>query len=167
MKILVVSPVPTYATWDVFEGHVSGLRASGVEVERMNYSKIWNMFVDFKEFMEVTGRAEFNTVNHTLLAGDRIVLAAITLDVDLVHFIAPMHVNPVTLKVLKQDASVKSSAYCTECPYDDQWALKLAELFDYCFVCDKMSEPVFREHNPQTKYLGPAYNPATHCRTRA
>jgi len=167
VKVLVVSPVPTYATWDVFEGHVQGLRANGVEVERMNYSKVWNMFADFKEFMEVTGRAEFNTVNHTLLAGDRIVLAAITLEVDLVHVVAPMHVNPVTLKVLKQYTNVKTSAYFTECPYDDQWALKLAELFDYCFVCDKTSEPVFAEHNPKTKYIGHAYNPEKHWRNGA
>lgn len=162
MKILVVSPVPTYATWDVFEGHVAGLRAAGAEVEDMNYSKVWNMFADFKEFMEVTGRAEFGSVNHVLLAGDRIALAAIVLGVDLVHFIAPMYVTPTTLKVFKQHTKIKTSAYFTECPYDDAHALAFAELFDYCFVCDKTSEPVFAERNPHTKYIGHAYNPAKH-----
>jgi len=162
VKILTVSPVPTYATWDVFEGHVQGLRANGVEVERMEYSKIWNMFADFKEFMEVTGRAEYNSVNHTLLAGDRVVSAAIVLKPDLVHFIAPMHISPVTLRVLKEYANVKTSAYFTECPYDDEWAFRLAEFFDYCFVCDKVSVGPFRERNPNTHYVGHAYNPDVH-----
>lgn len=162
MKILVVSPVPTYATWDVFDGHVSGLRANGVDVIPFNYSKVWNMFVDFKEFAEVTGRVEYNAVNHALLAGDRIVLSAITLDVDLIHFVAPMHVNPATLRVLKQYTRIKTSAYFTECPYDDGWALDMAELFDYCFVCDKTSEPVFGERNPHSKYVGHSYDPERH-----
>lgn len=162
MRILAVSPVPTYATWDVFDGHVQGLLANGVEVERMNYSKIWNMFADFKEFMEVTGRVKFDTVNHTLLAGDRIVMAAVTLGVDLVHFVAPMHVNPVTLRVLKEHANIKTSAYFTECPYDDEWAFRLAEFFDYAFVCDKTSVLPFKEYNQKTHYIGHAYNPERH-----
>lgn len=162
MKILAVSPVPTYATWDVFDGQVQGLRANGAEVERMDYSKIWNMFVDFKEFMEVTGRVAFDTVNSALLAGDRIVMAAITLGVDLVHFVAPMHVSPVTLRVLREYVKIKTSAYFTECPYDDEWALRLAELFDYCFVCDKTSIIPFKEYNQKTYYIGHAYNPERH-----
>lgn len=163
MKILVVSPVPTYATWDVFEGQVQGLRAhKDVEVIRLEYSRVWNMFADFKEFMEVTGRAEYNTVNHTLLAGDRIVMAAIIQEVDLVHFIAPMHINPVTLRVLRQYAGVKTSAFFTECPYDDDWAYRLAEFFDYCFVCDQTSVKSFRGRNPNSHYLGHAYNPEKH-----
>jgi len=163
LKILVVSPVPTYATWDVYEGHVQGLRAlDGVEVMEMRYSKVWNMFADFKEFMEVTGRVEYNTINHTLMAGDRIVMNAIVQEVDLVHFVAPMHINPVTLRVLKQYVGVKTSAYFTECPYDDDWTLKLAEVFDYCFVCDKTSVLPFRERNLNTHYIGHAYNPERH-----
>ncbi len=113
MKILVVSPVPTYATWDVYEGQVQGLRAAGVEVEAMSYSRVWNMFLDFSEFMEVTGRAEYGSVNHLLLAGDRIIAAAIALEVDLVHFVAPMHLSPVTLRVLKKYVGVRTSAYFT------------------------------------------------------
>lgn len=162
MKILVVSPVPTYATWDVYDGHVQGLRANGVEVHAMSYSRIWNMFVDFKDFMEVTGRVEYGTVNHLLLAGDRIIAAAIALEVDLIHFVAPMHLAPVTLRVLKRLPNIKTSAYFTECPYDDEWAFKLAELFDYCFVCDKTSVTAFRERNPNTHYVGHAYNPEKH-----
>ncbi len=163
MRVLVVSPVPTYATWDVFEGHVQGLRAiEGVEVARMNYSNTWNMFADFKEFMEVTGRVEYNTVDHTLLAGDRVVMAAIVQEVDLVHFVAPMHISPVTLRVLNKYAGVKTSAFFTECPYDDSWVLKLAEVFDYCFVCDKTSVIPFKERNPNTHYVGHAYNPEKH-----
>lgn len=164
MKILVVSPVPTYATWDVFEGHVQGLRANGVEVERLNYSNIWNMFVDFKEFMEVTGRVEFDTINHSLLAGDRIIAAAIVREVDLVHFVAPMHISPVTLEVLKKYVGVKTSAYFTECPYDDEWTMRIAEVFDYCFVCDKTSVIPFKERNINTFYVGHAYNPEKHVR---
>lgn len=168
MKILVVSPVPTYATWDVFEGHVQGLSAiDGVEVERFNYSTVWNMMVDFKEFMEVTGRVKYNSVNHTLLAGDRIVMAAIVHEADLVHFVAPMHINPLTLKVLKQYIGAKTSAYFTECPYDDDWTMRLAEEFDYCFVCDKTSVLPFKERNRNTHYVGHAYNPERHCRNGA
>lgn len=162
MKILVVSPVPTYATWDVYEGQVQGLRANGVEVQAMSYSRIWNMFIDFKDFMEVTGRAEYGTVNHLLLAGDRIIAAAIALEADLVHFVAPMHLSPVTLRILKQYVGVRTSAYFTECPYDDEWTFKLAELFDYCFVCDKVSVAAFKERNQNTHYIGHAYNPEVH-----
>ena len=162
MKILVVSPVPTYATWDVYEGHVQGLRACGADVHPMQYSKVWNMFVDFKEFMEVTGRVEYGSVDSTLLAGDRIVMAAIVNEVDLVHFVAPMHVAPVTLQVLKKYVGIKTSAYFTECPYDDEWAYRLAEFFDYCFVCDKTSVTPFKEKNPNTHYVGHAYNPEKH-----
>lgn len=162
MKILVVSPVPTYATWDVYDGQVSGFKAAGAEVTAMNYSKVWTAYAEFKEYMEVTGKAEYNSINHTLFAGDRIVAAAITLEVDLVHFVAPMHINPVTLRVLKDYVKIKTSAYFTECPYDDEWALRLAEVFDYCFVCDKTSVPAFTEKNPHTAYIGHAYDPERH-----
>lgn len=162
MKILAVSPVPTYATWDVYDGQVEGLKANGAEVIRMNYSNIYNMFADFREFMEVTGRVNYDTVQHTLLAGDRIVMAAIIQEVDLVHFCAPMHVNPITLQVLKKYAGVKTSAYFTECPYDDDHTLPQAEYYDYCFVCDPTSLPAFREKNPNTWYVGHGYNPEKH-----
>lgn len=161
-KILVVSPVPTYATWDVFTGQSQGLKAAGAEVLPFNYSKVWNMYADFKEFMEVTGRAQYNTINHTAMAGDRLLGAAIINEVDLVHFVAPMHINPVTLKVFKQYTNIKTSAYFTECPYDDTWTLRLAELFDFCFVCDKTSVETFRAQNKNTYYIGHAYNPERH-----
>lgn len=164
MRILAVSPVPTYATWDVYEGQVQGLRANGAEVTMMNYSNIYNMFGDFREFMEVTGRVDYDTVKHTLLAGDRIVMAAIIQEVDLVHFCAPMHVNPITLQVLKKYARVKTSAYFTECPYDDEHTIQSAELYDYCFVCDPTSVPEFKKRNPNTWYVGHAYNPEKHFR---
>ena len=162
---MVVSPVPTYATWDVFEGHVQGLRAiEGVEVIRVNYSTLWNMYSDFKEFVEVTGRADYDSVNHTLMAGDRLVGQAIVSEADLVHFVAPMHIHPATLRILKQYVGCKTSAYFTECPYDDEWAFKLATLFDYCFVCDRASVDLFRKVNMNSHYIGHAYNPEKHIR---
>lgn len=164
MKILVVSPVPPYATKDVWTGHVQGLRAIGgdVEVLPMNYSTVYNMYVDFKEFMEVTGQVKIDTINSTLMAGDRIVMAAIANEVDLVHIVAPMHLSPVMLRVLKKYTKVKTSAFFTECPYDDENSIDIAEYFDYCFVCDRESVPVFKEKNPNTFYLGHAYNPDIH-----
>ena len=163
MRIMVVSPVPTYATWDVYKGQVQGLNAiEGIEAIDFNYSTVWNLYADFKEFVEVTGRAKYDAVNHTLMAGDRIVAAAIGCQADLVHFVAPMHISPLTLKVLKNYVGIKTSAYFTECPYDDEWGLRLSELFDYCFVCDKVSVNVFRERNPNTHYIGHAYNPERH-----
>lgn len=164
MKILCVSPVPTYATWDVYEGQVQGLRANGAEVIKMNFSNTYHMFADFREFMEVTGRVQYDTVQHTLLAGDRIVMAAIIQEVDLVHFCAPMHVNPITLQVLRKYTRIKTSAYFTECPYDDDHTLPQAEYYDYCFVCDPTSLPAFKERNPNTWYVGHAYNPEKHSR---
>ena len=164
MKVLVVSPVPPYATKDVWTGHVQGLRAIGedVEVLPMNYSPIYNMYQDFKEFMEVTGQAKMGTINNTLMAGERIVMAAIANEVDLVHIVAPMHLSPATLMILKKYAGVKTSAFFTECPYDDENAIDIAEWLDYVFVCDRESVPVFKEKNPNTFYLGHAYNPDVH-----
>ena len=164
MKILAVSPVPAYATRDVWTGQVQGLKANGVEALPLDYSKVWDMFTDFKEFMEVTGRAEYGSTNAALLAGDRIVMAAIINEVDLVHFVAPMHVAPVAIQVLKQYAGIKTSAYFTECPYDDEHTMKMAEIFDYCFVCDETSVAPFRARNPNTYYVGHAYNPEVHVK---
>ncbi len=163
MKILVVSPVPPYATRDVWTGHVQGLREiDGVEVLPMNYSSVYNLFADFKEFMEVTGQAKIDTINNQLMAADRIVMAAIANEVDLVHLVAPMHLSPVALKVLQKYTNIKTSAYFTECPYDDENSIYIAEYLDFCFVCDRESVPVFKERNPNTFYLGHAYNPDIH-----
>ena len=162
MKILVVGPVPTYATWDVWVGQIQGLQAAGAEVFPLNYSTVWNMYADFKEFMEVTGRSEYDTIHAALMAGDRVVTAAIAYEVDLVHFVSPMHISPVTLEMLQKYLGLKTSAYFTECPYDDDYTYKMAEVFDYCFVCDRESVPVFGELNPKTMYIGHSYNPEIH-----
>ena len=105
-----------------------------------------------------------NRISKAPRAGDRIVMAAIIHEVDLVHFVAPMHVAPVAIQVLKQYAGVKTSAYFTECPYDDDHTMKMAEIFDYCFVCDETSVAPFRARNPNTFYIGHAYNPEVHVR---
>ena len=161
MKILAVSPVPDYATRDVWEGHCAGLEALGAEVIRMDYGRIWSLFSAFREFAEVTAAAEPGTIDHFLMAGDRIVMSALVNEVDLVYAVAPMHISATTFKVLRS-VGLKTAAYFTECPYDDDWVLQFAELVDVPFVCDRASLGRFREHNPRAAYVGHAYDPARH-----
>lgn len=166
MKILVVAPVPMYATRDVWMGHVKGLKALGAEVLAMDYAKVWQLYADFHELSVVTGRAEFGSIDATLLASERIFMAAVVQEVDLVYMIAPMHVSPTVLKLiarLKKITGTKLAAYFTESPYDDDsWQLDFAELVDFSFVCDSISVPRFRERNPNSFYVGHAYDPDIH-----
>jgi len=166
MKILAVSPVPNYATRDVWTGHVNGLRELGAEVLAMNYSKIWTLYADFHEMSIVTGRAEFGSIDATLLSSERIFMAAVVNDVDLVYMVAPMHVSPTVLKLmtkLKEIYGTKLAACFTECPYDDtSWQLDFAELMDYSFISDQISLPAFKEKCPNSFYVGHAYDPNLH-----
>lgn len=161
MKILAVSPVPQYATWDVWQGQVAGLRACGADVLSWNYSRTWTLFSDFREMMVVTGRARFPGPNPEVLAGERIIMTALDEDVDLVYFVAAMHTAGVTIERLRK-LGIKTAACFTESPYDDAMQLPFAELFDYCFIMDSMSLPRFREANPRTFYVGHAYDPERH-----
>jgi len=165
VKILAVSPIPEYATRDVWRGQCAGFEQLGCEVTRMEYGKVWQAFADFSEMMVCTGRSRFGSVDVNLMAGDRIVMAALVLEVDLVWLVAPMHVSPTTLKVLQslRKLGIKTAIYFTECPYDDDsWQLKFAELCDYAFICDNISLPAFLEKNSHSFYVGHAYDPALH-----
>lgn len=165
MKILAVSPVPNYATWDVYQGHVKGLKALGNQVIEMNYSRIHAAFSDFAEMMIVTGRAEYGSINGQLMAGDRIVASALVNEVDLVYMVAPMHIERTTLKVLQmlRKLGTRTALYFTECPYDDKaWQAEFSRLTDFAFVCDPTSLPAFHEHNPASFYIGHAYDPERH-----
>ena len=165
MKIVAVPPVPFYATYDVYRGQVKALKTLGAEVIEVPYGKIWNRYSDFGEWMVVTSRALYGTLNINKMAAMHVIAGVLEQLPDLVYIVAPMHFFLPTIDALAnlRKLGVKVAVCFTESPYDDDsWQLGFAEHIDFAFVMDRISLPRFHERNSQSFYLGHAYDPEIH-----
>lgn len=162
MKVLAVGPASYFSTWDVYEGQVAGLAANGCEVHAFDYGKRLRTFSEFYNWAKRRKKVGegFNEKLY-IMAGESIYVTARVHEVDLVWFVAPMHVHSLILQLLRRDG-IRTAGYMTECPYEDDTWVERAELFDYCFLCDRNSVERWRERNPRSFYLAHAYDPARH-----
>ena len=162
MKILAVGPAAYFSVWDVYKGQVAGLRANGAKVYEFDYGKRLRVFNEFNEWCK---RRKINGpgTNEKLymMAGESIYVTAKALEVDLVWMNSPLHVHSLILQLLKRDG-VKVAGYMSECPYEDERWIVRAPLFDYCFINDKVSLPLWRQTNPKSFYLPHAFDPERH-----
>ena len=162
MKVLVVGPAAYYSTWDVFEGHVAGFRDNGCEVLTYDYGKRLRAFGEFAAWAKKHRRIEEDFGERVYAwCGESIYITAKVHKVDLVWLVAPQHIHPVPLALLKMDG-IKTAGYMTECPYEDEVQAERAAMFDYCFLSDRNSLDYWRERNPQSFYLAHAYEPTRH-----
>jgi spore maturation protein CgeB len=162
MKVLCVGPASYYSTFDVWQGQTAGFAANGCEVFQFDYGKRLRIFNEFYQWAK-RHRSLTPEFKERIYAwsGESIYITAKVHQVDLVWLVAPMHVHPVPLGLLRMDG-IRTAGYATEAPYEDDVWVERAGLFDYCFVCDRNSVERWRERNPQSFYLGHAYDPARH-----
>jgi spore maturation protein CgeB len=162
MKILAVSPPARFSVWDVYKGQVAGLRANGAKVYEFDYGERLNLFNEFYQWCKRHNKTLATAGEKVYIsAGESIYVTARALEVDLVWLNSPLLVHSLILRLLKRDG-IRTAGYMSECPYEDETWTKLAPLYDYCFINDKVSLPLWRQTNPHTFYLPHSFDPERH-----
>ncbi len=164
MRFLVVSSPHAFATRDVYDGHVAGLRkVLGEEAVRTyDVIKRFRLFHSWTQMIKDAYGEVPRGVRANVLACEPVLGAAVYYDCDVVIIVSPMYFPMSIIETIRK-VGKKVWGIFTECPYEDEfWARTQAPYFDRVFVNDRNSIPRFSVFNPDTHYLPHAYNPDKH-----
>ncbi len=159
LSLLCVGPGASYATADVANGFNAALVAQGYRVreyrldERIDDANSYYRFVYRKRKLGTPPPALVLTK-----AGSDIVSQALYHAVDGVIIYSAMYLAPDYLALLRR-AGIPTALVLSESPYDDAQQAKILPVVDVAFTNERASLPYLRRFNPNTHYMGHAYDP--------
>jgi hypothetical protein len=167
MKVLLVHPGASWATADVYDGLLYGLREHGVQVvpyrldTRIEASTkalfgLWR--IKKRDDPALTKPNQADIMYH---AGVGALEMALREQVDVVLIVSAMLLHPDVVVMLKR-AGLRVTVLFTESPYDEEQELRIARMVDGCWTNERSSLPAFRAVNPQSGYLPHAWHPLKH-----
>lgn len=167
MKVLVVGSGASWATSDVEDGLVYGLKAAGVEVIRYALAAriagaqkwLFNAWRLKKRHAPETPRPTDADVFYQ--AGMGALERALRHQVDVVLAVSGMYLHPDVV-ILMRRAGLLLTALLTESPYDLEQELKLASLMHGVWTNERSVVEQFRAVCPNAAYLPHAWHPARH-----
>jgi len=163
VRILVVYPGQSVATFDVAESWYWGLKGLGHEVFQLNYEHNIPFYAEVCEWWKEHDERFTPTVFDIMwLASQDLVCKAIEcMPLDFVLMITGMLHHPRAFELMR-NVGLKIVLIFTESPYNDH-RIKLAlPLVDVAFTNDRNSLGLFQEENPRSYYMPHSYNPRTH-----
>jgi hypothetical protein len=162
MRVLMVHPGPHYSVADVYNGWVRGLGQAGVGVADFNLDNRLDFYSAAHVSLEngdMPKAFDAQTAMHMAING--IYSSAFLWWPDVVIMVMGTFVSPTVVERLR-DRGMHMVLLCTESPYEDERHLKQAEAFDTVIVNDPVNLDAFRLVNPNTHYIGHAFDPLTH-----
>lgn len=169
--MLIVAPGAMYSTFDTFRYYERALRRAGCNVKLFRYHNNYMYHSAAIASIEHDGSPPLQDASigqrSMQLAGEDLIsrIARQRPDVLLVvsGIALPVAVWP-WLKEMQRSLKnpFKMVMLFTECPYVDEWQLKILPFLDAAFIMDMASLNAFQDIQPKTYYLPHAFDPAVH-----
>jgi hypothetical protein len=165
MRLLLVGGGASFSTKDVETGYYKALRLAGHDVGLYLLDKRLGLAKSYLQhhWLQV-GKPEGTKPTSddiAYMAAEEICQRACYHQPEWVVFLAGRMTHPSVWVALKH-AGIKTALIATEAPYDDEWLVQVAPLFDVMFVNERASVEGIKAANPHTHYLGPSYDPDIH-----
>lgn len=170
MKILIVAPLPTHSTYDVFKYYVDAMQDSNdVDVVPFNYHTVarWHIDTIKNSSLKNIDDNEISAIGISRAARE-LLLDIIIQQPDVVHFISALAI-PASLwqEIFNLRDRLKKafaiSIHFTESPYSDKEQINIAKFADVVFLNDKYSVAKYDpNNNKHIYYLPHSYNPKVH-----
>lgn len=162
MKVLAVASPHTASTRDVWKKLVIGLQVNGIDVQPFDLLPRVSIFEQLEEAFRRRKIGLPEDWTATTLAYEPILGAAIFHDCDMVIVVSPQYF-PTQINSLLRKVGIKTAAYYTECPYEDEIHMPLvASTFDYGLVNDLYSVDLFKSFCEQIMYVPHSFIPEIH-----
>lgn len=162
MKVLAVSSPHTASTRDVWKKLVIGLSDNGIEVQPFDLLPRVSIFEEMAAMFKRRKLGLPEDWTPTTMAYEPILGAAIFHDCDMVIVVSPQYF-PTAISSMLRKVGIKTAAYFTECPYEDEIHMPLvASTFDYSLVSDLHSVGLFQSFCENVIYVPHSYIPAIH-----
>lgn len=164
MRVLVVHPGPSWATFDVYRGWLRGLTHAGCDVRPFNLDDRLRAYSTAHFVDEETGEAHRmwpDGADVARLAGHGLHAACYQFQPDVVLVVSARLLPAYVYDIIRERGS-KVVLLFTESPYEDvSWQLDCAPHADVCLVNDPTNIDTWREACP-TLYVPHAYDPQVH-----
>jgi glycosyltransferase involved in cell wall biosynthesis len=166
VRIICVSPGADWATVDVFNGIVGGLRRLGHEVVEYPMDQRFVRAGSWLDYLygcqpEGTTLPPPTYADKVYEAGKALVIDALRLQPDWLLFVTGMIWHPDHLVHLRR-AGMRLALLGTEDPYDQEHVARLLPLVDVAWTNERSSVPYLRRFNPNVSYLPHAFDPEKH-----
>ncbi len=167
LRVLAVHPGASWATADVFHGLYQGLKYHGVQVFPYRFDQRYVATKSSAYWLWRTRKRTDpeairpNDADISYEAGVGILEAALRQQVDFVVVVSAMLLHPDVLTRLRQ-AGVRVLVLFTESPYDHAFEMKVAQLVEGGWTCERSVVNEFRTVNPRFGYLPHGWNPLVH-----
>lgn len=162
MKILAVGSPHTASTRDVWKKLIVGLDANGVDVQPFDLLPRVQIFEQMAEMFKRRKLGLPEDWTATTMAYEPIFGAAVFHDCDTVIVVSPQYF-PTAISTMLRKVGIKTAAYFTECPYEDEIHMPLvASTFDYSLVSDLHSVGLFESFCENVIYVPHSYLPELH-----
>lgn len=165
MRLLIVRPPEGTSTIDVYNGYFRALTKLGLDLQVYNLA---SRMLYHQRALEVAQKKKMFSKPYSFesiieLASEGLIYQAFLNRPDWILIISGRLIHPNSVIALTR-AGFKVAWLFTECPYDDQEQLDLAQYVHVCFVDDHMSLEAFQKVNRNSFYLPKACDPEIHCR---
>jgi hypothetical protein len=159
---MVAHPGPHFSVSDVARGWARGLAQAGVGVVEFNLDDRLD-FYSAAHIALADGemRKAFEPEMALRMAANGIKAAAFDWWPDVVVIVSCMFIPPDIVYNLRS-RGMHMVLLCTESPYEDQRQIHQAPAFDTVILNDPVGLDVFRAVNPDTHYIGHAFDPTIH-----
>lgn len=169
MKLVVVDPGADWATRDVYDGLVAGVRAHGHEVVEYRYGRrlaVMSYALDRAWRQGHRARPRPTPGDAALFVSELAVTWALRHEPDWLLVVSGMFFHPDAF-VLARRAGLRTALLLTESPYDYEQEYRVAALVDMCWTNERTAVAPLRAANPRVRYLPHAFHPTRHTPSAA
>lgn len=161
MRILAVSPGPSFSVEDVHQGWLRAFERAGHQVYDLRMGERLEMWC--LSHLEKNGEwhRALDFENATRLANEGIEAVAYRWWPDVVMITSGFYVSPSVLEILT--SRHLTVLVCTESPYEDDEQVARAANVDVVTINDPTNLARFQAINPNTFYIPAAHDPELHC----
>lgn len=161
MRFLVAHPGPAHSVQDVYDGWVEGLRVHGQHVAKFNLGDRLQFYANVE--MSKGGGEYYHPLNAdeaAELAVNGLYASILKVRPHVLLLISAFFIPPELMEIARA-AGVRVVVRHTECPYQDQQQLAVAEHADLNLIDDPTNIDQFRAVAP-TEYFPQSYRPIVH-----
>jgi hypothetical protein len=157
MRILTVEPGPEFSVADVHNGYRKAFQQLGHQVRNFNLGDR----ITFAENALPPMPAKEKTATAARMVAEQLRAACFDFWPDLVVITSAFLIPPETFDIIR-DRRIKIAVILTESPYEDPTQIGIAARSDLAVINDPINLNEYRKHQPNTHYIGHAYDPELH-----
>lgn len=157
MRILTVEPGPEFSVSDVHNGYVKAFKQLGHQVRNFNLGDR----ITFAENALPPMPAKEKTATAARMVAEQLRAACFDFWPELVVITSAFLIPPETFDIIR-DRQIKIAVILTESPYEDPTQIGIAARSDLAIINDPINLDRYRQHQPNTFYIGHAYDPEQH-----